>query len=283
MTTQNSIATLHDYKAYKVGRNQTATIDPFDDAVIERLLITATEHIQSETQYDFMPYIETRFFDVPHGQLDNRELKVDNLLEVITLTNGDGTVIASTEFTLRQNDSRNKSPYNIIRLKDNSSAIWASDGAGDLHDVIEVYGVWGYHNRYTQAWQLATTANEAMDASELGYTVTSSTLFAVGNMIRFDNELGYVTAITSSTEIAITRDENNSTAAEHLTAINIYIWKPMPEAREAVCEIAKSAYSRRFGESNSQTVTVTAAGVVLSPREIPAMATKFIQTHRNYT
>ena len=284
MTTLNSFATLAEYKAYAVGRGQTASIGTADDGVIERLLRAASHHIESGTARHFVPYIETRYFDVPYGQIDNRALQVDDdLLEVISLTNGDGTAIASTEYTLRQNNTRNRTPYNTIRLIDNSTSIWASDGAGDVHDVIAVNGVWGYHDRYTQAWLLATTANEALDASETGYDVTDGSVFAVGNLIRFDNELGYVSSISSNTLTLLKRGENYSTAASHLTAINVYIWQPMEEAREAVCEITRTAYGRRMGESNSNTATITAAGVVLSPRDIPDMAKNFIQTYRQLT
>ncbi len=281
MTTLNSYATLQEYKTYAVARGQTASIDTFDDVMIERLLKTASKYIEDESAIHFVPYIETRYFDVPKADsLEPRVLRLDDyLLEVITLTNGDGTVIPSTEYTLRP---RNRSPHYGIRLIDNSTYYWASDGAGDTHDVIAVNGVWGYHDRYNQAWLLGSTATEAMDDNETGYDVTSSSLFAVGNLIRFDNELGYVSAIGTNS-LTITRHENYSTAATHLTSINIYIWQPMEQARNAVCEIAKTAYGRRKGESTSSNVTVTAAGVVLSPRDIPTMARDFILTMRDIT
>jgi hypothetical protein len=57
----------------------------------------------------------------------------------------------------------------------------------------------------------------------------------------------------------------------------------MEEAHNAACEIANTAYRRRFGQSTSNTETVTAAGIVLSPREIPAMAQEFIKTYQRRT
>ena len=278
MTTLNSYATLQDFKNYWLSRGGENASDTRDDAVIESLLRTASRYIDSKTGRRFTPYIETRYFDVPSGQLDNRLLKTPDLLEVISITNGDGVTVPSTEYTLRP---RNSSPRNGIRLIDNSTYYWTGDGAGDMHDVIAVNAVWGCHDRYSQAWLLGSTAAEAMDATETGYDVTSGTLFGAGNLIRFDNELGYVSAVNTNT-LTITRGENNSTAATHLTSINITIWQPMEEARNAVCEIANTAYRRRFGQSTSNTETVTAAGVVLSPRDVPTMAYEFIQTYKAY-
>lgn len=278
MTTLNSYATLQDFKNYWLSRGGENASDARDDAVIESLLRTASRYIDSKTGRRFTPYIETRYFDVPSGQVDNRLLKTPDLLEVISITNGDGVTVPSTEYTLRP---RNYSPRNGIRLIDNSTYYWTGDGAGDMHDVIAVNAVWGFHDRYSQAWLLGSTAAEAMDTSETGYDVTSGTLFGVGNLIRFDNELGYVSGVNTNT-LTITRGENNSTAVTHLTAINITIWQPMEEARNAVCEIANTAYRRRFGQSTSNTETVTAAGVVLAPKDIPTMAYEFINTYKAY-
>ena len=279
MTTLNSYATLQEFKNYWLARGGENSVDTRDDAVIESLLRTASRYIDSKTGRRFTPYIETRYFDVPSEQIDLRSLNMDeDLLEAITVVNGDGVTIPSTEYTLRP---RNRTPHLSIRLKDDSTYYWASDGAGDVHDIIAVTGVWGYHDRYSQAWLLGSTAAEAMDATETGYDVTSGLLLEAGDLIRFDNELGYVSSVATNT-LTITRGENNSTAATHLTSINITIWQPMEEARNAVCEIANTAYRRRFGQSTTNAETVTAAGIVLSPRDIPIMAHEFVSVYRKY-
>ena len=282
MTTLNSYATLAEFKAYRVARGQSASIDTADDEVIEQLLKKSSNHIESKTGRHFVPFVETRYFSVPDAlSIDARELRLDNdLLEIISITNGDGTTIPSTEYTVRP---RNRTPYYAVRLIDNSTYYWATDGAGDSHDVIAINGVWGFHNHYADAWLLGSTAAEAMDATETAYDVTSGTLFKTGNIIRFDNELGYISSISSNT-MTISRGINNSTAATHETGINIYIWQAMEEARGASLEIADNAYRRRFGDpASTSAVTITAAGVVLSPKDIPAMAVDFISTYRNIT
>lgn len=283
MTTLNAYATLKDYKDYIRSRGGTVTDDVIDDAVIELLLRTATRYIESQTGRSFVPWIETLTLDVPMDTRDPRLLQLDNdLLEVITLTNGDGTVIPSTEYKFRNGDKpANRSPYGAIRLIDNSTYYWSSDGSGDTHDVITLVGVFGYHDRYASAWLTATTAAEAMDASETGYDVTSGTPFAIGNLIRFDNEFGYVSAIATNT-LTTTRGENGSTATTHDTAIAVKIWQVMEDAKTACIEIANNAYHRRFGKSNGSTERVTAAGIILMPLDIPKTAQDFINTYRRY-
>lgn len=281
MTTLNAYATLQEYKDFVRSRGGSVQSDSTDDAVIEFLLKSASRYIESATGRNFTPYVETRYYDVPTGEeIDPRLLKVDgDLLEIITLTNGDGTVIPSTEYSLRP---KNTTPHFGIRLTDNSTYVWASDGAGDTHDVISVSGFWGYHNHYSSlAWYLGSTAGEAMDASETGLDVASNANFVVGDIIKYDNELSYISALPTNS-LTVTRGENGSTATTHLTGISIYIWRVMEEAKNACIEIANSAYRRRFGQNTGESVQVTAAGIVLSPRDVPVTAQDFIRTYRKY-
>lgn len=269
MTTLNAYATLAEYKAWISARGLAGGpgTDTSDDMVIETILRAASRWIDAHTARRFYPSIETRYYDVPAGdELDPRKLMLDaDLLEVISVTNGDGTVIASTEYTLVP---RNYFPYYGIRLKDNSTAVWASNGAGDTHGVIGIAGVWGYHNRYARAWVTGSTAAEALDATETGYDVTAGGAFQVGQIIRFDNELGYVSAVDTNT-LTLTRGENSSTAAAHDTGIAVKIWQIMDEIRDGCLMLAQSMYGSRTGQTSAGKVTVTAAGVVIRPEEVP--------------
>lgn len=281
MATINSYATLAEYKAFVTARGQSITTDTADDAVIERLLKAASRYLDNATGRFYYPYIQTRYFSLPdEEEEDGRSLEMDeDLLEVITLLNGDGTTIPSTEYTLRP---RNITPYSYLRLNDSSTYVWTADSSGSTLDVISITGIWGFHNRYSKAWLVGSTANEAMDATETGYDVTSGTLFAIGDLIRFDNEFGYVSNVVTNT-LTHTRGENGSTAATHATSINVYIWQYMDEVKTVTLETAMQAYKRRFGQSSTNIETITAAGVVLSPRDIPALAVDFIRTYRKYT
>lgn len=280
MTTLNAYATLKDYKDYIRARNLSIADDVVDDTVIEFLLVAASRLIDEQTGRNFTPYVSTFYYDVPDSEsLDRRLLRLDcDLLEVLTLTNGDGTVIPSTEYNLV---NKNRSPYYGIRLKDTSTYYWTCDAAGDSHSVISLECITGYHNRYSTAWATGSTAAEAMDDSETGYDVTSGANFAAGNIIRFDDELGYVSSVATNT-LTITRGANGSTATTHLTSIDVKIWQVMELAKYACIEIANSAYFRRFGQSTNEAVQITAAGIILSPLDIPQSAGNFIKTFRRY-
>jgi hypothetical protein len=273
MTTLNAYASLADYKSWIAVRGGSVSTDTSDDASIESILRGVSRYIDGQTRRQFYPTVETRYYDIPRGRM--LELDAD-LLEVITLTNGDGTTIAGTEYLL---ESRNSTPYWGIKLKGSSSVVWQADASGNSERVIAVNGIWGYHDRYSLAWLLGSTAAEAMDDSETGYDVTSGAAFAVGSLIRFDNELGYLSAVVTNT-LTTTRGENFSTAASHLTGINVYIWQVMEDIKTTCLEIAQSVYGTRSGQSASGKITVTAAGVVIRPEEVPPLAQKVLDSYR---
>lgn len=116
--------------------------EPADDTFIAALLERASrDGVDGYTGQWFYAYEQTRMFDAPQG----RELFLDApLLSVTSLTNGDGTTIAATDYTLRPNNGPHRTS---IRLKATSSVAWVTDSNGDAEGVIEVTGRWGYVDR----------------------------------------------------------------------------------------------------------------------------------------
>jgi hypothetical protein len=55
------------------------------------------------------------------------------------------------------------------------------------------------------------------------------------------------------------------------------------DIKEACLSITQNTYSMRSGQSSGGNITVTAAGVVIRPQEVPAMAQKVIEHYRNIT
>lgn len=276
MTTINSYATLADFLNYTISRSTTAghvtTIDAVDDVVAEKILEAASRYMEDETARHFYPRVETRYFDTPDG----RELPLcADLLEVLSVTNGDGTSLASTEYNLVD---KNASPYYGIKIKPSSAYYWTLDAAGSGEYVISVQGIWGYHNRYGSAWKVATTISEDLDVSETAWDVASSSLFVAGQIVRVGNELSTVSSAGTSLINVVARGENGSTAATHSSGATVYIWQPMEALRNAVIEMTNNAYRRRFGESLRGEETVTAAGIVITPRDVPKLAKEFIDT-----
>lgn len=288
MSTQNAYATLADYKAWITMRGGDNSTDPADDEVIELLLRGSSRYIERQCGRNFVPYIETRYFDTPtlDDTNDLRLLKLDDdLLEVISITNGDGTTVASTEYLLLNSDlKRNTTPYRYIRIKDTSTSYWTLDSAGGKHGVISVNGIWAYRERYaTDAWLTGSTLAEALDTSETGYDMTSGAAFTAGQLIRIDNELSYVTSVSSNTVNVATRPANGSTAAAHDTAESVTIWQVQDDIKETCLQIAQNTYAVRSGQTAAGRITVSAAGIVIRPEEVPSLAQAVINSYRRRT
>src|SRR5687767_1135016 len=106
----NLYGTLADYKAYSTARGQLSTSDISDDGVIVDLLEQASRYFDEKSGRQAYPTIETRLYDVP----SDSTLWLDgDLLSVITLTNGDTTVITTANYVTRPN---NFTPYYAIEL-----------------------------------------------------------------------------------------------------------------------------------------------------------------------
>lgn len=86
---------------------------------------------------------------------------------------------------------------------------------------IALTGKYGYQDvRVTSS----ATLNEALDASETGIDVTSGAAFSEGQTILVDAEQMYVTAIATNT-LTVVRGANGTTAATHLTAAPIDVYR----------------------------------------------------------
>jgi hypothetical protein len=279
MTPKNSYSTLQEFKNYFTARNGTAIpADTVDDGVLEQLLENASRYIDSKTGRWFYPRIETRYYDIPDYPYDGRDIYLDaDLFEILTFSNGDGVSIASTQYNLKP---KNETPKFQICMKETSNVVWSTDSDGESEGVLDLLAIWGYHNRYINAWKVGSTLAEALDTSETEWDVTSAALFSPGQIVKVDNELGIVSTAPTGKVNVVQRGDNGSTAATHDNGATVYIWQPMDDARNAVLEIANQAKARRFGQSLSNTETVTAGGIVISPRDVPAMAAEFIKTYQ---
>lgn len=86
---------------------------------------------------------ETRVFDVPTRWTDDILLDFD-LFSLTSLTNGEGTAIAATQYQLLPNNSV---PKWGVRLRWQSrDTTWGTNSSGDYGGVIQIVGKWGYSN-----------------------------------------------------------------------------------------------------------------------------------------
>jgi hypothetical protein len=275
VTSPNLLATLSDFKAYSVARGQTVSTDTTDDGVITNLLEAASRYLDDKTHRQFYPSIESDSYDIP----ENSEIWFDrDVLAIISLANGDGAAIAASEYILLP---ANLTPKYALRLKDVSSVSWESDADSSSEQVIDMVAWCGYREKFSQrGWQSVGTLGAAIaDTTTLAFTMTAGHSVVVGQILKIDNEIYNISTVATNTVTPAQRGDNGSTAATHLNGATVYKWMPQDGASQAVLEIANSAYQRRFGKSTGESATVTAAGVVLTPRDIPAMAEEFIRTH----
>lgn len=134
MSITNGYATLQEALDYAGIKSTDAT----DDTVLEDLIESASRFIDTETLRTFYARTETRSYDVPTG----RTLKLDDdLISITTLTNGDNTVLTTSDYFLVP---ANDSPKYAITLKQSSTKIWALDSNSNSEQVIDVLGSWGW-------------------------------------------------------------------------------------------------------------------------------------------
>lgn len=273
MAVSNFYTTLANVK----GLKRITSTDTVDDAVIERLIGSTSRMMDTYACRHFYPRIETRYFDVP----DTRTLWLDaDLLAVTTLANGDGSAILAADYLLVD---KNATPYYSIRLTDVTDIYWVTDANGSYEKVISVLGTWGYHNDFGGAWLLGSTLNEGagLNASDLTWTVNSGTLFTGGQIVKIDSEIMNVSGVVTNDVTVVRRGDNGSTAATHLNGASVYIWQPMLDIAQACEDIVITVYNRRFGVGQeSGEATITAAGVVISPRDITEFARTVLNSYR---
>lgn len=272
----NLYATLNEYKDYATARSQPPVTDVIDDAVIVDLLEQASRYLDEHTGRQFYPTVETRLYDIPVDQ----ELLLDqDLLSVTTLTNGDATVLTTTDYIL---EPANSTPKFGIKLKDISAYAWETNSSDSAEQVISVAGVWGYRTKYAQrGWSTGGTLGAAItDTTTLAFTMTGGHTLSPGQIVKIDSELYNVSTVATNTITPIRRGDNGSTAATHLISSVVYVWEPEENARTACLEIANAAYNRRFGKVTGESVRMTPAGVVITSKDIPKMAEEFILSYR---
>jgi hypothetical protein len=133
MTIANGYCTLAEAKALLDITSTSAA----DDAVMESMIEQASRAIDLFMGRQFYAGTETRYFDVPAG----RRLDLDkSLLAITTLTNGDASVIASTQYNLWP---KNGVRHWAVVMKQTSSIIWQPASSGDTEAVITIAGSWG--------------------------------------------------------------------------------------------------------------------------------------------
>ena len=128
--------TLSDVKTY-LG---IASANTDDDALLTDLLGTAQAMVDAHCGRTFEASSETtRYLDACYPTVIGRLLYLDrDLCAVSSVANGDGSIIASTDYRMRPAAP----PYQTIQLTIASGLTWTF--TGDPWQAIEITGKWAY-------------------------------------------------------------------------------------------------------------------------------------------
>ena len=266
----NSYCNLADFLNWSSPQDTSA--DTTDDAVIETILEAVSRYIDDETGRKFYPTIEVRYFDTP----DDREIELDeDLLEVISVTNADGTAVTTYDLI-----PKNFYPKYAIRMKKSATVTWETNTTDYDEFSIDVSGYWGYHNNYSRrGWVSAGTLAAAIsDTTTKGFTMTAGHSVAAGNIYKIDNEIFLVETVSTNTITTKDRGDNGSTAATHSNGATVYEWRVMPNVALA-CKMISQSVWRRFGKNSSTNDEniVLGSGVVITPRDVPTVARQTLE------
>ena len=261
MAYYNELANVLDVRS-----TYLAIVGTGDDTLMRDVIRGVSAEIEQIAHRNFVPKIETRYFDYLRD-VDGASFWLDaDLLAVTTLTNGDGNTIASNKYVF---EPRNRTPYFGLRLLTSGGVWWAYNQ--DTENAVSINGVWGYHTDYTNAWQSVDTLGANTTDTATSLTTTGSALLKAGNLVKIDSEYLYVSAV-STTTATVTRGVNGSTAAAHSNTASISVWMPDASLVQLAKETAAARY--RLRENPLAETIVIDGNSFATPKDV----TKYITT-----
>jgi hypothetical protein len=272
---------MYNYLTLQAVKNYIGGgIGEVDDELLAEFIDWASRLIEDYKGRRYDVRLETRVYDTPRvsssnfGAYDSRypayqadpPLRLDeDLLEPVELLNGDGEELASGTYML---EPANFTPKNRIRLR--SGYTWEPSEDGP-EQAIQLSGLWGYHNRYAEAWVLGGIIDDDVEADDLSLPVADLGSFQIGQLARIDDEFLLVAGLDDSETPAleIERAFNGSQAAAHLDEAEIYIYRPMGTIVQIAMRLVKWRYEQRHNDAFDRSY-VAGTGIVTTPTSLPA-------------
>lgn len=262
------------YVSYQDVKAARGIDESTDDTLLRTYCRAASAAWDKGTRRRFWPLVETRYYDYPGPwalRLD------DDLLEVTTLTNGDGeTLTENTHFYLYP---LSDSVKHRIEIRRDVGEVFQYRSTGQRQ--ISVAGIWGWHDDWANAW--ADTGDAVADAGGITAAATSITVTDVDGadawglqprlkadaLIRIDSEYLWITAAnTSANALTVVRGVNGSTAATHDAAADIYLYQPPADVVQFVTRWVAYMYDQK-DTGVYETTAMPGAGVIQVPQGIP--------------
>lgn len=234
-----TIATLDDLRRHL---NLSVTDTSEDDDLLQRLG-AASQLIESLTQRRFCPRLHT--YRVAIDRASPRELILpDDLLELRALSIGG---VALNLADIRRVPDDRDTPAGVLQFADDAPLPFGDGG----ENGISIEGVWGWHDRWTDAWRASgDTLRDAALAADSGVITVSdaagsdpvglSPRIQVGQLLRIDAEYLRLTAIDSaSNRLTVLRGVQGTVAAAHRPGASIVTYTPPLAIRDLTLRFAE--------------------------------------------
>ena len=229
-----SIATLHEFRRH-LGLTET---DANADADLSQALEKASHLIESLTQRRYCPALETRRLSIDAA--NPRELILpDDLLDLISIESDQGRFFNLD--TVRRLPSRADLPASALIL----------DGVEVFSGELNVTGIWGWHDRWTQAWR---KSGESLGDLELDPDATWITVddvdgenqdgikprFQVGQLLRANSEFIRLIAVDrEGNRLGTLRGVNGTKAVSHAAGTPIETYRAASAIRDLCLRYAE--------------------------------------------
>lgn len=234
----NLYATLQDLRLY-LGLSSAQT---GDDGLLLSLLGAASRLVEGSTGRHFYPVQKTVAHTCHHPAI--LMLRGD-LISLDQITNGDGTTI----------------PLSAAHVQPSSIVLDRTQAAfthmGDPVDALSIEGLWGCHPDWANAWAESgdTVHDNPLSASAIALTVGdvegpdstgTRVRFAVGQLLRIEDEYLHVLAINPLTDVlTVRRGANGTTATIHASGTVIEVYQPPEDVRQACLRVAAWLYKQK--------------------------------------
>jgi len=189
----NGYCTLAQYKAYQ----RISTTDASDDTFIEGAIETASRYIDSQCGQAFYATSASRYFDTPTNR-ERRILFDTPLASLTTVTNGDGSVITSTDYYLLPT---NDYPKYAIALRDTSSVNWTLSTTSNTQEAITITGTWGSPTVPQDIYLATLEMTKAFYSRRFGENVSMKTIITNAGVVQIPDGVPDWVAEVISTHI----------------------------------------------------------------------------------
>lgn len=115
-----------------------------DDDLLTDAINDATAAIETHTGRKFGVQTNTTKYFTIGEHTDGYILRFDmgqECFEIDSITNGDGTVITSAQYTTKP---RSETPFHSVKLLLSSGVVWLTTDGGDADDAIAISAKWGF-------------------------------------------------------------------------------------------------------------------------------------------